>query len=438
MNRKSKLLKTQMKMGYWPGFTMAMYPSQFAYAPIKPEFERIWKDRKEINLYYHIPFCKSICPYCGFFTIAQNDKDYIRKYVDKLNQQAVFYGNLFGETVNVKSICFGGGTPNHAPIEAYDDIFNTLHKINVKMDEKLEPSMEVSPELLTKEYISDLKRIGIRRLSLGVQSLNLNLREAIHRDSNYSILSLVDIMRKNEMNINIDVINGLRGQTSEMFMDTLEKLMEFKPETISIYPLAGKDSSMLKQSDQIMTSKEKYDLFRLFYDYLIDQGYYCESNVKFIRCNQNSTHQQKIYEYQGVDTLGIGCAARSYNFYTHYSTESEFNGKGRKQLLDDFITKDFSDLTWFGIDLDEQERKSRFGVYGMFIGKLDTVKYKNTFGSSFEADFGEELEAVLETGLADINDKGEVLLTQEGRVYTDIICQMFWSDKINEMYKNIK
>lgn len=437
MNKITKLLRTQMKLGYWPGFTMAMYPSQFAYEPIEVDFTKIWKDRKDVNLYYHIPFCKSLCPYCGFFTIAQNDMGYIERYVDKLNKQLLAYaGYLNGNEKGViKSICFGGGTPNHAPIRAYDKIFDTLHSSGLLFDDALEPSMEISPELINEEYIRQLKRIGIRRLSLGVQSLNLNLRQTINRANNYNLLDLAEIMRKYSMNINIDVINGIEGQTQEMFMDTLEKLMEFKPETISIYPMAGKESSMLKKDSKTMSNKEKYDLFREFYDYLLEKGYYCESNVKFVLKNQPSTHQQKIYEYQGVDTMGIGCGARSYNYYTHYSVEERFNPKNRKQLLDEYMSKDFKDMKYFGIHMNEQERKSRFAIYGIFVGMLDMKKYKNLFGSDFYDDFKEQMEAVLELDLMKKNNQEQLMLTKEGRVYTDLICTQFWSNAVVEKYK---
>lgn len=439
MNKIAKLLKTQMKMGYWTGFTMAMYPGQFAYEKIDVDFEKVWSDRKEVNLYYHIPFCKSLCPYCGFFTIAQNDVSYINKYVDQLNNQMKEYASFLnnGNGGVIKSICFGGGTPNYIPLQAHEKIFETLRKSSLVFDEKLEPSMEISPEIINEEYIKGLRDIGIRRLSLGVQSLNLDLRQKINRDNNYDLLQLADVMRKYDMNMNIDVMNGIQGQTPEMFMDTLEKLMEFKPETISIYPLAGKDSSMIKKDNQVMSNKEKYDLFRVFYDYLLDQDYYCESSVKFVKKNQPSTHQQKIYEYQGVDTMGVGCAARSYNYHTHYTVESRFNPKNRRQLLDEFLEDGYRNMTYYGINIDEQERKCRFAIYGLFIGKVELDKYKELFNADFEEDFKEQVEAILELEL--VKREGNCLVsTKEGIVYTDIMCAQFWSANVNEKYKKSK
>lgn len=437
MNRIERILKTQMKMGFWTGYTMAMYPSQYAYSPVKVDFSEIWKDRTEVNLYYHIPFCKSLCPYCGFFTIAKSDTEYMKKYIEVLNKQVMVYSQYLNSEKQgtVKSICFGGGTPNHAPIDSYYEIFNTLQKSGLKFDEKLEPSMEVSPELLTEEYIRELKTIGVKRLSLGVQSLNLDLRTTINRKNNYNLLDLVELIRKYNLNMNIDVMSGIKGQSKADFMDTLIKLMEFKPETISIYPLAGKDSSMIKKDSNTMTNKDKYDLFREYYDYLLSQNYYCESNVKFVLKNQPSTHQQKIYEYQGIDTLGLGCAARSYNYYTHYSTENSFNQKNRIKLLDEFINSDFRDLNYYGFHMNETEHKSRFAIYGIFIGKIELSKYEKKFKTKFIADFPEQVEAIINLGLAKYDENGDIVTTKEGRVYTDIICDQFKSDFVNQKFK---
>lgn len=433
MNRDQILLKKQIATGYWPGFTMAMYPNQFAYQKIDIDLKKIWKDCKEVNLYFHIPFCKSLCPYCGFFTVIKQNDEYIKTYIDKVCEQIKFYSDTFEQKVIIKSICFGGGTPNAIDVENYKQIFDTLKKCNFIFDEELEPSMEVSPELLNEEYVKRLYEIGIRRLSLGVQTLDFDLRNKIHRLNNYNYIDLLNMIRKNGMNINIDIMYGLANQNIEMVLDTLIKLLEIMPETISLYPLAGKGNSILNKE----TSISKYDYFRACRKLLLNNGYYCESNIKFVRKNQKSTHQQKIYEYQGVPTMGIGCAARSYNNYVHYSIESSFDSKNRMKMLNDYINKDFEEHEWFGVNIDENERKSRFGVYGFFMGIVDLNKYRVLFNSEFEEDFKESLDALYFNKL--IEKDGEIIkINDEGRVYTDLICTRFWSDNNKKLYGEIR
>jgi oxygen-independent coproporphyrinogen-3 oxidase len=421
-------------MGFWPGFTMAMYPSQFAYKKMAVDLTEIWGNTSELNLYYHIPFCKFKCPYCGFFSIAQNDDEFMMQYIDKLNGQALYYNRYFNNKINIKSICFGGGTPNHAPIKAYFNIFDTLSKMNIVFDKNIEPSMEISPEIINENYIRQLQHLGIKRLSLGVQSLDKKLRSTINRLNNYDLYQLIDLIRKHNINVNIDVINGLAGQTSEMFMNTLKALMTFMPETISIYPLAGNDSSMFDKVNNTMTNREKYILFDEFYEYLIDNGYYCESHIKFVKSNQTSTHQQKIYEYQGVETLGIGCAARSYNQYIHYSLEPTFNTCASYSLLQNYMKKSFEEYEWFGIKIDEYEQRSRFAIYGFLMNQLNIEQYNKKFNSCFEDDFKEAIESVTENGLVEKVSANQYILTRKGRTYTDLVCMQFWSKNVKNLY----
>ena len=436
MNNLSKILKKQIEWGFWPGFVMAMYPSQFTYEKVDIDVQDIWKNTTDINLYYHIPFCKWKCPYCGFFSVLQKDDEFMHRYVYKMIEQVKYYNSAFQKKVNIKSICFGGGTPNYLPIQYYYEIFNNLSNMNVSFSSELEPSMEISPEIIDENYVRQLKDIGIKRLSLGVQSLDENIRTSINRSNNYSLIQMVELLRKYDMRINIDIINGLEGQTPELFMSTLLEILAFKPENISIYPLAGKNSSVFKRDKNIMTSKEKYMLFNEYYDYLTSNGYDCESHVKFVRSDQSSTHQQKIYEYQGVETLGLGCAARSYNRFYHYSLESQFNMKttNRIELLDHFLKTPFDEYIWYGIKIDEVEQKCRYVIYSFLVKQLEGQKYYDLFGTKFTDDFEEEIKAVIDNGLINQTSDDLFEITKKGRTYTDLLCMQFWSDKVKQIY----
>lgn len=437
MNSLSKKIKRMIQVGYWPGFIVGMYPSQFSYKAIEIDINKIWKKTKELNIYYHIPFCKSKCPYCTFFSIVKNDNDYYRKYVNKLNQQFNLYNNCFEEKVNIKSICFGGGTPNILPISEYYKIFDNLARGNTTFDKDLEPSMEISPEIITNEYIKGLKEVGIKRLSLGVQSLKKDLRKSINRDKELNILNIIDDIRNNDMNMNIDLINGLQGQNPEIFMETLIEIVKFAPETISIYPLSGEQNSLFKKAENLMTTKDKYQLFDVFYDYLLSHGYRCESHVKFVKLNQDSTHQQKIYEYNGVETLGLGCGARSYNNYTHYALPYTTESCMARKSIDEYIEKDFNDYVWNGFKMNTEENKRRFIIYGFFLGELNLMAYKEKYKSSLLEEFKYELEALADNDLI-IIENNKIYLTKKGRKYTDLVGTVFWSNDINKQFRECK
>ena len=436
MNSKALILKKQIQLGFWPGITVGMYPSQFAYKPIEVDLPSLWKNTEEVNLYYHIPFCKWKCTYCTFFAIPKAENDVMQAYIKKLNEQVRLYNGFLSKRMKVKSICFGGGTPNVLALSQVEDIFNTLQRENVSFDNNLEPSMEVSPELLTYDYLSGLRQIGIKRVSLGLQSLKSEIREAINRDKNLDIHKIFEMLRANDLNVNIDVINGIPGQKADDFMATLSEVVSYKPETISIYPLSGRDNSLFKKSSGLMTTKEKYVLFDTFYDFLISNGYRCESHVKFVRSDTTSTHQQKIYEYTGTETLGLGCGARSYNEQAHYSiTSSEFSYLERAKAINAFIEKPFDDFLWAGMHMSEEENKRRFIIYAFFLGSFSPDSYFNKFQTHATEEFSDEFDALKQNDL--ISKEGDQFyLTKKGRKYTDLVGTMFWSKNINALFAN--
>lgn len=431
MNKLSLTIKAMIKMGYWPGFIVGMYPSVFAYDKISVNFEEVWKDTTELNLYIHIPFCKKKCVYCDFFTGTLNDDSILEKYVFQLCKELEYYSDILINT-KIKSICFGGGTPNILPIKYIDKIMNTINKSGFKFDDSLIPSMEVSPELLDYEYIKALKSNHIGRLSLGLQSLNTNLRQSINRDKELNISEIISWIRKEELFLNIDVINGLKGQSINDFMETLNKIVYFSPESISIYPLSGSMNSMFKKNNY-PTSKEKYNNFDVFYKYLLDNGYYCESHVKFVNSSKNITHQQKIYEYEGTETLGVGCGGRSYANVAHYCLENTNSIGTYVKALSEYMNKDVLQRNYIGFKMCKEENMRRYIIYSFFIGILNLKDYEKRFHSSFVNDFSHELAALIENELIAI-DNDIISLTYKGRKYTDIIGTIFWSPYISSLY----
>jgi len=434
MTDLTKLVSAQVRMGYWPGFIVGMYPSNFAYDEIKVDFEEAWHDVEETNLYFHIPFCKMKCSFCTFPAVVQKNGQYER-YVDKLIEHLEMNLACFDKPVRIKSICFGGGTPNILPIEQIERIMNAVQKSNkVILDEDLEPSMEASPEIVDQEYLSQLPKLGIQRISMGVQSLDEHLRNKMNRKEGIDLRTIVGWLREAGLNINMDVINGLENQTEELFMGSLAEIITHKPETISIYPLSGPGNSMFRKKEGQMTPRDKYAIFDTFHDFLTNNGYDCESHVKFIRSDTKSTHQQKIYEYQGTATMGIGYAARSYTPRIHYRTDASYKMRVAIPGIDTYIEKPFNEQPWVGYRMNEEENKRRHIIYGFFLGYVDGKSYKERFGSTLLEDYPEEFTALSNNEMLDISNPDLLVSTYKGRKFTDLMGCLFWSPDIQGMY----
>lgn len=430
----ARLLQKQIQLAYWPGFIVGMYPSQFCYEPIRPSWDTIWRDVDEINLYFHIPFCKWSCRFCTFFKVVRTDEHLHAAYVEKLCEQLRFCAEKFVSPPLVKSICFGGGTPNAISSHHYRRVFDALEAGGWRFDDQLDPSMELSPEIITEDYIATVADAGITRVSFGVQSLEDDLRRSVNRRWGLDVVAVFEICRERGLNINCDLINGLKLEGNDTFMKTLRRLVTFEPETISVYLLSGSDSSLFTRSDRVMSTREKYSLYDEYSRFLAEHGYRCESHVKWVHRDSRSTHQQKLYEYQGIPTLGIGCGARSYNPVEHYSTPWHQDSISASNLVVEYVEKPFEEISWWGVRMNSDENRRRFVIYSFFVGDLDGRLYRQLFATSVLTDFPDEITALLVTDLITIDDGEHIRSTQAGIKYTDLIGALFWSGAVRAKF----
>ena len=194
--------------------------------------------RKELELYIHIPFCVRKCAYCDFLSGPADDKT-IECYVEKLMEdiQAHGAGDLAREAV-VTTVFFGGGTPSVLSGNQMERMMETI-KVNFRMKEDAEISMEANPGTVTKEKLETYKRCGINRISFGLQSTNneeLRLLGRIHTYEEF--LESYQMARDAGFdNINVDLISAIPKQTLASWEESLNKVVVLGPEHISAYSL---------------------------------------------------------------------------------------------------------------------------------------------------------------------------------------------------------
>ena len=191
---------------------------------------------KELELYFHIPFCERKCAYCDFLS-APADLPVRISYIKKLQEEIAYYGAQYGE-YQVSSIFFGGGTPTI--LEGYQlaAILETVKEhFNITTDAEI--TVECNPGTLTAGKAEKLVQAGFNRLSMGLQSADdreLHLLGRIHNFAQF--LESYDLARKaGFQNINVDLMSALPGQTLKSWQDTLQKVTALRPEHISAYSL---------------------------------------------------------------------------------------------------------------------------------------------------------------------------------------------------------
>lgn len=440
------VLHKQISTSKWPGYVYC-YPHKKAYR-LKNNIDigQIWaKPVSELNLYIHIPFCESRCAYCNLFTLPigkcgkADNTNYVNNYIQAVLRQIKYYKRFFNSP-KILSLYFGGGTPNYLSIEQLERIFSSLKSAFPNWDDEIEPCIECSPYLFDKLYIEGLKKIGFRRISMGMQSFDGNDLKIMNRYSEpTTLLEMYNLVKCVGLNTNVDIIYGLPNQNVEAMLKNLDMVISLspKPENISFYPLVvrkltGMDT--INQSKSI-SGDEKYKFFNIACKMLTDNGYQWESSVRFSFIGGNSTYKQQTLEFQGICTLGIGSGARSYAQTTNYVQPYKVQPKPTREVLDTYINANFETGIPFEVfHFNNDELKRKFIIFSFLKAKLSIVRYYNKFGEYPENSYSDAFQVLHELQL--IEKTGEwLVLTDKGKRYHDIVVNLFESEKVKQLKK---
>lgn len=191
---------------------------------------------KDLSVYLHIPFCKTKCRYCNFNSYSGLEFLF-DDYIDVLRQDFYSFRHRSGEFL-VQTIYLGGGTPSLLPLHYLEKIMKGLKEV-FHLSPGCEVSIEVNPETIHLSYAHGLKRLGINRVSLGIQSFDSQVLRRLGRghDVEQSIRSFQFLRRAGFDNINLDLVFGVPGQSLSSWRRTLESALALKPEHLSLYCL---------------------------------------------------------------------------------------------------------------------------------------------------------------------------------------------------------
>lgn len=266
------------------------------------------------GIYIHVPFCKTRCAYCDFFT--QTDTTEKSLYLEALGREIELRsGYLDNETID--TIYFGGGTPSQL---SADEIHFILEKIsgNFTVNSGAEITLEANPDDLNEVFLQSLFSIGINRLSIGIQSFDDDLLRFLNR--RHSAQKAVDIVATAKKagfeNISIDLMYGLPGMSMDIWNDTLDKAIALNVQHISAYHLIYEEGTPLykqleNKSINPVDEDMSVEMFSAMIDKLRDAGFIHYEISNFGKENFFSKHNTSYW----LDTkyLGFGPAAHSYN-----------------------------------------------------------------------------------------------------------------------------
>lgn len=265
------------------------------------------------GIYLHIPFCKTRCTYCDFYTGTNESQ--IEAFVGALCTEA----SLRKEEINtpVKTIYFGGGTPSRLLPAHFDKIFDSLYRI-FSIDPAAEITVEANPDDLSPDYVEMLSRLPVNRLSIGIQSFNDE--ELTFLSRRHSAQQAIDAVKRCQQfgfrNISIDLMYGLPRQTKEIWQSNLDQAISLDIPHISSYHLIYEEKTKmyrLLQAGRIKPVEEEIStaMFEMLIDRLTSTGYRHYEISAFGKEGYFSRHNCSYW--QNEPYLGLGPAAHSFD-----------------------------------------------------------------------------------------------------------------------------
>lgn len=361
------------------------------------------KIKNNISLYIHIPFCVQKCKYCDFLSFSSLEEDR-NSYIQELKKE-LQWKSQWANGASVISVFFGGGTPSILRVEQMEELLSLI-KEYYTLTEDVEITMEANPGTLTIETLLQYQRIGINRLSIGLQSgddQELAMLGRIHTwkqfERNYQ-----DARKVGFENINVDLMSALPGQTIESYQKTLKKVVRLDPEHISAYSLIVEEGTPLYE-DEILLEKlpgEELDrqMYQMTKEFLHAHGYERYEISNYAKPGYECRHNS-IY-WTGGEYLGFGLGASSFF-------------KGNRFHNEETLSKYRFDGTPQGVEvLTKEDKMGEFMFLGLRMTKgVNVEDFYQKFGHTMEEIYGQVIRKHEKEGLL-ICENGIVKLTDRG------------------------
>ena len=371
----------------------------------------------ELGIYIHIPFCKQKCYYCDFVSY-QNKNDLIEEYIQKVKKEINSYEF---EKYNITTIYIGGGTPSYIDSSYIVQIIETIKEKIKKNKTKfgdIEITIEINPGTVNEEKLENYKKVGINRLSIGLQSTQNNLLKQIGRIHTYEQFEKTYYMAKKVgfNNINVDLMIGLPNQTIKDIKITVDKILKLEPTHISTYSLIIEEGTKIEKlirENKIKLPEEEKERQMYWYvkNILELNGYYHYEISNFAKRKKESKHNMNCWEQK--EYIGIGDAAHSYLNKIRYAN---------LEKIEEYILENKHVIF-------EQQKLEDMKKEYMMLGlrKIDGIeisKFKQKYGENPVFLYREELENLVNEGLI-VVDGDRIRLTNKGIDFANLVWEKF-------------
>jgi len=391
-----------------------------------------------LSLYFHIPFCDTVCFYCACNKIVTKNRSLNVPYLDHLYQEIDQQARLFDAQRPVTQLHWGGGTPTFLNHEQMTELMQkTRQSFKLLDDDSGEYSIEIDPREADSETVALLRRLGFNRMSLGVQDFDEKVQKAVNRiQTEQQTFAVLDAARQQGFkSISLDLIYGLPLQTVDSFIKTLEKVVAAQPDRLSIFNYAHLPTLFKPQRrvnpDELPTPAQKLDILQATIHFLAEAGYIYIGMDHFSKPNDElaiAQRQGTLYRnFQGYSThadcdlIGLGV--------TSISKVHDCYSQNVKKLEEYYPQVETGHIPIFrGVALTEDDKLRRELImqlmchFHLHIPKVEE-KYRLSFKQHFAPEWA-ELGKMQQDGLLERNDE-MIEILPAGRLLVRNIAMVF-------------
>jgi len=391
-----------------------------------------------LSLYLHIPFCDTICYYCGCSKVITKDKSKSTHYINLIKQEIKLQGSLFAKDRAVAQIHWGGGTPTFlSDKEIYEIIECIRENFNVPASTEVESGIEVDPRTVDQKRIKNLSNMGFNRISFGVQDFDHKVQESVNRvQSTEDIQQHIKDARSHDFeSINIDLMYGLPNQSLSTFAETLNTTIELNPDRIAIYNYAHLPEMFKPQrrinEAELPSPEEKLNILQLCIDKLQNAGYvyigmdhFAKQSDALVKAQQEGTLHRNFQGYStnaDCDIVAMGITAISRigdNYSQNVRTIDEYEACLKQNKIPVFR----------GIELEADDVLRREIINQLMCNhSLNIERLERKWSIDFQTYFKtslENLQKMADDGLLEI-EKTRLNVTKTGRLLSRSICMQF-------------
>ena len=413
------------------------FTGDVSWQDLAPLIEANNKTERDLSVYFHIPFCETLCWFCGCTTVITLNHDKGRDYIDYLGREVAAMAPRLNPARKAVQLHFGGGSPTFLRPDEIRRLGEIIHK-HCTFSPDIEASVEVDPRRLTRDHLVALREVGFNRASLGVQDFNSKVQEAVHRIQPREMTQqAIDWMRELGFgSINLDLIYGLPNQTPESFNETLDIVLKMRPDRLAVFSYAHvpwiKPAQKILEQKVLPAPETKLEMLKLVIEKLTGGGEYVYIGMDhFARPDDELAVAQRKKELQrnfqgystrgGSDIYAFGMSSISQIPEAYWQHERELPkyqeavDDGRVPLLRAFMVSD-------------EVKMRRDTIMNIMCNlSLDFAAMSQRCGVDFEQHYARELAALApfeSDGLVK-RTPGGVEVTNTGRLFIRNIAMCF-------------